>query len=126
MQIQSHIHQGFVHRRNHTYHISGLHTSTHTKNTPLSLPSGEIPGETVALSLAAPAIAVTSIAAQQPIIHTAPLLPTPPSLLGINSGIGASVLGTPPTQAAAAAAAFSAAMATPGLAGIAPGMVNSN
>lgn len=82
------------------------------------LSSEEIPDETVALSLAAPAIAVANIASQQPITHTAPLLPTPPSLLNMASNIGTSVLGTPP---AAAAAALTAAL--PGLAGVAPAMV---
>ena len=87
----------------------------------LLLPA-EIPDENVALSLAAPAIAVANIAALQPITHTAPLLPTPPSLLNMTAG--SSVLGVPPTPAAAAAAALSAAM--PGLAGIAPGMVSTH
>lgn len=91
----------------------------HSKAISLSLfSSEEIPDETVALSLAAPAIAVANIASQQPITHTAPLLPTPPSLLSMASGIGTSVLGTPPV---AAAAALTAAM--PGLAGVAPAMV---
>lgn len=93
----------------------------HSKATCISLSlfsSEEIPDETVALSLAAPAIAVANIASQQPITHTAPLLPTPPSLLNMTSGIGTSVLGTPPV---AAAAALTAAM--PGLAGVAPAMV---
>lgn len=93
----------------------------------------DIPEENVALSLAAPAIAVANIGAQQPITHTAPLLPTPPNLLNLTGGIGigggpnntgSSVLGNPPTSAAATVAALSAAI--PGLAGIAPGMVRFN
>lgn len=86
--------------------------------TPILLISSEvIPDETVALSLAAPAIAVANIAAHQPIAHTAPLLPTPPSLLNLASGM--SVLGNPPVSTAAALTA-----AMPGLAGIAPAMVS--
>jgi arginine/serine-rich splicing factor 12 len=80
----------------------------------------EIPDETVALSLAAPAIAVANIGVQQPITHTAPLLPTPPSLFNM-AGLGTSVLGNPPSTVAATVAALSAAI--PGLAGLAPGML---
>ena len=85
-----------------------------------SLFAAEIPDEMVALSLAAPAIAVANIGVQQPITHTAPLLPTPPSLFNMAVSMGSSVLGNPPTTAATVAA-LSAAI--PGLAGIAPSMV---